>query len=112
MPINEKNIVRHELIGLPIELVKSTDAKKQGTKGIIIDETKKMLLVRTEAGEKLVEKSISTFRLILPDGKKVEIEGKLLLGRPEERLKKKFPQKWDFLAQLKKPRTRESEVNG
>lgn len=111
MSINEKNIVRHELIGLSTEVVKSADAKKQGTKGIIIDETKKMLLIRTEnhadkigkfssragEGEKLVEKSISTFRLTMPDGKKVDVQGKLLLGRPEERLKKKFPQKWDAI---------------
>ena len=98
MPINEKTIVRHELIGLKAEIIRSTDAKKQGTKGIIIDETKKMLLLRTEMGEKLVEKAICEFQLTLPDGKKVEVKGKLLLGRPEERLKKKFPQKWDFLA--------------
>ena len=95
MPINEKNIVRHELIGLEAEITKSTDAKKAGTKGTIIDETKKMLLFRTAKGEIFAEKSTSVFRLILPDGKKVEIEGKLLLGRSEERIKKKFPQKWD-----------------
>lgn len=97
MPITEKNIVRHELIGLQAGVAKSTDAKKQEIKGIIIDETKKMLLIRTEKGEKLVEKSVSTFRLTLPGGKKVDVRGKLLLGRPEERLKKKFPQKWDAI---------------
>lgn len=95
MPITEKNIVRHELISLEAEIVKSTDAKKQGVKGVIIDETKKMLLLRTKAGEKLVEKAICTFRLALPNGKKVDVNGALLSGRPEERIKKKFPQKWD-----------------
>lgn len=97
MPINEKNIARHELIGLEAEIVKSTDAKKQGQGGKIIDETKKMLLLRTSTGEKLVEKSTSTFRIILPGGKKVEINGMLLLGRPEERIKKRLPQKWDSI---------------
>ncbi len=97
MPITEKNIVRHELIGLQAEIVKSTDAKKQGQKGRIIDETKKMLLLRTEAGEKSTEKAINTFRITLPDNKKVDVDGKLLLGRPEERIKKKFPQKWDSM---------------
>ncbi|VVB61184.1 Ribonuclease P protein component 1 [uncultured archaeon] len=97
MPINEKNIVRHELIGLQAEIVESTDEKKQGLKGKIIDETKKMLLLRTEKGEKSTEKAINTFRITLPDGKKVDVNGKLLLGRPEERIKKKFPQKWDTI---------------
>ncbi len=97
MPITEKNIVRHELIGLQTEIVKSTDAKKQGLNGRIIDETKKMLLLRTEKGEKLVEKAVCTFRITLPNGKKADVNGMLLLGRPEERIKKKFPQKWDAI---------------
>ncbi len=97
MPLNEKNIVRHELIGLEAEIIRSTDAKKQALKGKIIDETKKMLLLRTEKGEKLAEKATSTFRITLPDGKKVDVQGTLLSGRPEERIKKKFPQRWDII---------------
>ena len=97
MPINEKNIVRHELIGLEAEILKSTDEKKQEIKGTIIDETKKMLLLRTAKGEKLVEKSVCAFRINLPNGKKVDVNGKLLLGRPEERIKKKLPQRWDAI---------------
>ncbi|MBU4300780.1 MAG: ribonuclease P protein component 1 [Nanoarchaeota archaeon] len=98
MPITEKNIVRHELIGLEAEIIKSTDAKKQGIKGIIIDETKKMLLLRTDTDEKLVEKAVCEFQLTLPNSKKVDVLGKLFFGRPEERIKKKFPQKWDFFS--------------
>ncbi len=112
MPITEHNIVRHELIGLDVEIFKSKDAKIIPSKlgklfgtspkmhnlaGAIIDETKKMLKFRTEKGEKLVEKSVCTFRISLPSGKKVEVDGRLLVGRPEERIKKRFPKKWDTI---------------
>lgn len=111
MPITEQNIVRHELIGLDIEAAKSKDkgiipsklgklfgaSPKMGKiSGAIIDETKKMLKIRTKEGEKLVEKSTCTFRISLPSGKKVEVDGRLLVGRPEERIKKKLLKKWDF----------------
>jgi len=94
MPITEQNVVRHELIGLDAEITGSKDPKLIGLAGVIIDETKKMLKIRTKKGEKLVEKSICVFRVSLPSGKKVEIDGNLLVGRPEERIKKKLPKKW------------------
>ena len=94
MPITEQNIVRHELIGLDVEISGSKDPKLIGLAGVIIDETKKMLKIRAESKELSVEKSICVFRVSLPSGKIVEIDGNLLVGRPEERIKKKLPKKW------------------
>ncbi len=91
MPIDEKNLVRHELIGLEAEIAKTK------TNGKIINETQKTLTIRTDKKEIIVAKNECKFIITLPTGTIVEVEGKLLLGRPEERIKKKLPKKWDAI---------------
>jgi ribonuclease P protein subunit POP4 len=89
--ITEKNLVRHELIGLEVEIRKSSNKSQIGIKGRVVDETYKMLVIETEKGEKKVEKKSCVFVFKLPNGKKVEVEGWVLVGRPEDRIKKKLP---------------------
>jgi len=89
--INERNLVRHELIGLEVEVKKSTNKSQIGIKGRVVDETCHMLVIETKNGEKMVEKKSCVFVFKLPNGKKVEVEGWVLVGRPEDRIKKKFP---------------------
>jgi len=89
--ITEKNLVRHELIGLEVGVKKSTNKSQIGIKGRVVDETYNMLVIETKKGEKKVEKKSCVFIFKLPNGKKVEVEGWVLVGRPEDRIKKKFP---------------------
>jgi ribonuclease P protein subunit POP4 len=89
--ITEKNLVRHELIGLEVEIRKSTNKSQIGIKGRVVDETYNMLVIETRKGEKKVEKKSCVFVFKLPNGKKVEVEGWVLVGRPEDRIKKKLP---------------------
>jgi ribonuclease P protein subunit POP4 len=89
--ITEKNLVRHELIGLEVEIKKSTNKYQEGIKGRVVDETYNMLVIETPKGEKKIEKKSCIFIFKLPSGKRVEVDGKLLVGRPENRIKKKFP---------------------
>jgi ribonuclease P protein subunit POP4 len=92
MPITPRNIVRHELINLEVEVVKSTDPTQKGLKGRVIDETYNTLKIETKDGkEKIIPKANSVFIFTLPNKTKVEVEGKLLVSRPEDRIKKKFP---------------------
>ena len=44
--------------------------------------------------EKLIQKDVSIFHFTLPNGLKVEINGKILLNRPEDRIKKRFRKYW------------------
>lgn len=97
MSITPENILRHELIGLKVKIARCSDRKKVGLVGEIIDETQKTLVVRIDKKEKQVSKEECSFEITLPSGKIVEVEGKLLYGRPEERLKKKLPGKWDVI---------------
>ncbi len=91
MPITPRNIVRHELIGLKVRVEKSTNPFQKGIKGVVIDETYNTLKVETRKGVKTLIKKECVFVFTLPDGTKVMVDGKLLVGRPEDRIKKKLP---------------------
>lgn len=87
MHITPQDIVKHELIGLDIEIVKSKNPSLIGMKGKIIDETKNTLLIETKNKNKRILKRQATFNIRLKDYI-VQVEGKLLLGQPEDRIKK------------------------
>lgn len=92
MSITAQNIVRHELISLEVKIKESTDPTQKGMKGKVTDETYRTFIVETiEGKEKTILKSNSIFIFTLPNGVKVQVDGKLLIGRPEDRIKKKFP---------------------
>jgi len=94
MPISPSNVVRHELISLPVKIEKSADPTHVGLKGKVIDETYNTLKIETKEGkEKIIPKSNSIFIFTLPNKIKVQIDGKVLIGRPEDRIKKKIA-KW------------------
>lgn len=91
MPITPQNLVRHELISLPVKIVESTDPTQKGLSGRIIDESYNTLKIETKDDEKTVIKENCVFVFTLPDKQKVEVNGKLLVSRPEDRIKKKIP---------------------
>jgi ribonuclease P protein subunit POP4 len=82
--------LRHELIGLDVRVDNSSDPTQIGVSGKIIDETYNMLIVKQNDKIKMVPKSISVFTLILPDGEEVEVDGARLIGKPEERVRRKW----------------------
>lgn len=94
MSITPHNLVRHELIGLKVKIDSSTDKTQKWLSGTVIDETYNTLKIEMRNGkEKTVIKGNCIFVFILPDKTKVQVDGKLLVSRPEDRIKKKFP-KW------------------
>ena len=59
-----KNLEKGELIGLNIEVIKSKNKANIGIKGKVIDETKNMVIVKSEKGiKKLIKKQ--NFLLLL-----------------------------------------------
>ncbi|MDI6798618.1 MAG: ribonuclease P protein subunit [Candidatus Aenigmarchaeota archaeon] len=92
MPITPQNLVRHELINLVVKIAKSTDPTQEGLRGRVIDETYNTFKIETEEGkEKIIPKKNCVFIFTLPNKTKVQVDGKLLVARPEDRIKKKFP---------------------
>jgi ribonuclease P protein subunit POP4 len=94
MPITPHNLVRHELIGLQVRIAESSDKTQRRLAGRVIDESYAMLKIETKGGkEKTVIKQNNVFIFTLPNKVKVQVDGKLLVSRPEDRIKKKIP-KW------------------
>jgi ribonuclease P protein subunit POP4 len=91
MPITPQNLVRHELIGLEVRIAKSTDRTQKSLRGTVVDETYNTLKIETRYGEKVVSKANVVFVFTLPSKVRVEVGGRLLVSRPEDRIKKKFP---------------------
>jgi ribonuclease P protein subunit POP4 len=88
--ITPQNVFRHEFIGLTVEVTDSTNEGLIGLHGIIIDETRNTIKIDTGKDEKIIPKDSVTFLFTLPEGEKVSIDGKVILARPEDRIKKKF----------------------
>ena len=93
MAITVKNLIRHELIGLDVAVDECTNKSSIGTKGSVINETKKLLVIRTRKGDKKIQKKNSKFIFTLPNGKKVKVDGKRIDMRPEDRIKARV-KKW------------------
>jgi len=91
--ISAKNLVRHELIGLNVEITKSFNKFHIGLKGLVVDETKNLLVIETETGIKKIQKKGTCFIFTLPEGKRVKVEGSIIAKRPEDRVKIKV-KKW------------------
>ncbi len=94
MKHSPRNILNHELIGLSVEVLESLAEGYVGLKGKVVDETYNMFVLETSEGEKKVLKSVSKFLFTLPNGRKVVVDGSVLVGRPEDRLKKKVKGRW------------------
>lgn len=82
-----KDISRSELIGLSIEITESENESLIGLRGKIIDETKNILTLETKKGIKKIIKSQIKFKMEA-NNKKIEVNGKLITNRPEDRLKR------------------------
>ena len=86
-----KNILRHEIIGLRCEIIKSGNRDHVGLKGKIINETMKTVVIKNKE-KKIIPKKDTVFRIHL-NNQKVDIDGNYIIARPEDRIKKKF-KKW------------------
>jgi ribonuclease P protein subunit POP4 len=88
------NIIRCEFIGTSGKVFKSSHRDNAGISGKIIRETRNTFTILQERKEKIVPKDSSIFHFEFPNGTIVEINGRLLVGRPEDRLKKTIRRLW------------------
>ena len=88
MEFNNKRLARSELIGLGVKLIESENRFNRGIKGRIIDETKNMFEIETKEARKKIIKDQCVFEFMIK-GEKIQINGKSLTKRPEERIKQR-----------------------
>lgn len=87
MKIQPADIARLELIGLEVEVLNSENKSLIGLKGSIVDETKNLLSIEKDGVVKKVIKSQVMLKVLF-EGQAFQVDGKILVGRPEDRLKK------------------------
>jgi len=87
-------IVQGELIGLKARVVKSSNPSYVGITGRVIDETRNTVVIKHGDEGKVIVKGAAVLQFTLPDGSLVEIEGDALVGRPEDRVKKRRRRRW------------------
>jgi len=88
------DLVRFEFIGARAEVAKSTHSSDVSVSGMVVDETRNTFTVLARGKRKTVVKESAVFRFELPDHAIVEIDGRLLVGRPEDRLKRCIKRLW------------------
>ncbi len=74
-----------ELLGLEVKVKRSTNPSLEGLSGKIVGETMKTISIRTDSGVKTVPKDTSTFEVKLGPGNVVQLEGRDIVKRLEER---------------------------
>lgn len=85
----KKNILYSTFVGLPVEIVNSSQQELVGLKGKVADETKNLIIIEKKDGKEIkVQKVSCIFRFTLDDGETVDVEGKRIAFRPHERPKK------------------------
>ena len=85
--IKPQNILRHELIGLSVSVLRAKDSAMRGVRGVVVDETRNMLMVNSRRRKVMIAKNIATFRFNLPGGVRVDVDGERLVSKPENRMK-------------------------
>ena len=88
------DIINTEFIGTTCRIADSQHSGYMGISGEIVDESKNTFAIMQDGKLKHVIKDASVFRFRFSDGTVVEIDGKLLAGRPEDRLKKTIKRLW------------------
>ena len=92
-PVTATNLLRHELIGLDVMVCGDLNKYNNRINGEILDETRNTLTIRSNGVAKMVIKSNAFFEFNI-GGSRVEVEGSALVGRPEDRVKKKMKRSW------------------
>lgn len=85
--MNEKTLLKEELIGLHVKIKKCTDPNWKGKAGVVVDETKNTFIIEIGDQNKRIAKNIATFEFEI-DGKKMMLNGSKIAYRPEDRIKK------------------------
>ena len=81
-----------EFIGGFIEVLDASNPSLIGLKGMVVDETKNLFVIKTEKGLKKIQKHLSKFKIAFGE-KKFLFSGDAVLMPPEERIKIKTKQK-------------------
>ena len=90
MNLNPENLARHELIGLEVRVVTSSNSSQIGLSGQVVDETRNTFLLETKAKVLRFAKKNTNLIFTLPDEQNVRVYGSILISQPENRISKRM----------------------
>jgi ribonuclease P protein subunit POP4 len=85
--MNKKTLIQETIIGLEVEITEAGCKGYIGLKGRIVDETKNTFLLENDKVRRVPKKGVK-FRFITSNGRDIELNGSMLIHRPEDRIKK------------------------
>lgn len=88
------DIIREEFVGTNGTVVNSSHSGYVDIGGEVRGETRNTFLIEHQGEMKRIVKDQAVFQFKFSDGSVVEIDGKLLVGKPEDRLKKTIKRLW------------------
>ncbi|TFG02385.1 MAG: ribonuclease P protein subunit [Promethearchaeota archaeon] len=93
--ISPKYLIYHDLIGFEVFLKHKSKSQESIfiRKGIIIDETKNLVIIQNENQVKKYIKKDYIFRIKL-NNDLMEVDGSKIVGKPENRLRSLKKKKW------------------
>jgi ribonuclease P protein subunit POP4 len=86
------NILQNEIIGLNVEVLHDSNPLNIHVRGKVIDETMKTLVIKNTKIQRIAKQN--AILEINIDNRKITVEGKNLIGKPENRVKKQNKRKW------------------
>jgi len=84
-----RGVFRDELIGLKAKILRSPDYGLVGKVGVIVDETKNVIVLDVKGREVVIPKKGLKLLVNVNTSKEREILGEMIQWRPEDRIKKK-----------------------
>lgn len=87
-------LLQHDLVGLNAKVARSSNSDYVNIMGRVIEETRNTLTILHSNRKKIVVKKATVFHFTLSDGTTVEVDGKVIIGRPEDRIKKHVKRRW------------------
>ncbi len=88
------DIIRYEFIGAQAVVAQSLNEDYVGVGGLVVGETRNTLQLQNGGRTRSVIKDAAAFDFTFSDGTVVQVDGKLLVGRSEDRLKKTVKRLW------------------
>ncbi len=88
------DIIRYEFIGTNGLVAQSSNKSYIGVGGTVLGESKNTFTFQNQNKTCSIVKEVAVFDFTFNDGTVVEIDGKLLVGRSEDRLKKSTKRLW------------------
>jgi len=88
--LNPESLARHELIGLEVQVVTSSDPGQIGLRAQVVDETRNTFLLETRSRVLRIAKKNTSLIFTLLDGQNVRVYGSILISKPENRISKRM----------------------